>query len=356
MFDYKFKIIPERNNDNRDDSMRLMLMGFISLLSPSPSSSFLFLSLAKRTSVKQKICSISNTAMMMTTTTTNTTTNQQEQEQKQKQKRALLLKATREFYERHSDLIKESHGMLHVQKVYDHACHAVEALKNDNTARPLSSDETFEIETAALLHDLDDDKYFPISSGATGEGSKNYATLYPNAVELMKEAKIHESSYENVLFMIDAVSCSKNGNSVPDRVVKNNSYHLLIPRFSDRIEAVGARGVTRCYQYNSEKNFPLCNPGLTPQPKSIDELWTYVTPERFEQYMITNGKTIDNSMIGHYYDKLLHVACPPQNIVQNKYLEDKLKDSAKELVEVCLRYGRTGIVDEDYIQSFKDEE
>jgi uncharacterized protein len=327
-----------------------MLMGFISLLSPS--SSFLFLSLAKRTSIKQNsIFSIPNTAtiMRMTTNTTATTTNQQEQ----KQKRALLLKATREFYERHSDLIKESHGMLHVQKVYDHACHAVEALKNDNTARPLSSNEALEIETAALLHDLDDDKYFPPS---TVDGDKNYATLYPNAVELMKEAKIHESSYENILFMIDAVSCSKNGNSVPDRVVKNDSYHLLIPRWSDRIEAVGARGVTRCYQYNSEKKMPLCNPGLTPRPKSIDELWTYVTPERFEQYMITKGKTIDNSMIGHYYDKLLHVACPPRYIVRNKYLEDKLQNSAKELVEVCLRYGQTGIVDEDYIRSFQDEE
>jgi len=282
------------------------------------------------------------------------TTNQEEQ-------RSLLLKSTRSFYQIHSDLIKESHGILHVESVYDHALHAIESMKSSEQRIPLSLNEAFEIEVAALLHDVDDNKYFPPSSKnrnndnrASSKG-RNYALLYPNAIQVMKEAKIPESSYETILFMIDVVSCTNNGNTVPDRVLKNNSYHLLIPRWSDRIEAVGARGVWRCYQYNQEKNFPLCTPGITPQPTTLDELWTYVTPDRFEQYISTKGKTIDDSMIGHYYDKLLHVACPPRNIVRNEYLEDKLQDSAKELVDVCLRYGRTGTVDEDYIHSFKDE-
>ena len=338
--------------------------------------------------------------------------------------RTLLLKATRSFYRKHSDLIKESHGIIHAERVYNHACRAIESLtntntntntnsnsnsnSNSNTRRPLSTNEVLEIEVAALLHDVDDDKYFPNNTYTSSsskhdndndidididiDNNKNkndrqlryYASLYPNAVELMKEAKIPESSYETILFMIDAVSCSKNGNSVPKRVSvnnnnnnntrgdddgdgdgddenndthsnSNNNYHLLIPRWSDRIEAVGARGVWRCYQYNQEKKRPLCIQGVTPRPKSHEELWDLVVPERFEAYMSTeDGKTCDNSMIGHYYDKLLHVACPPGTIVSNEYLEEKLQDSAKELVEVCLRYGRTGVVDEEYIRSFKD--
>ena len=60
-------------------------------------------------------------------------------------------------------------------------------------------------------------------------------------------------------------------------------------------------------------------------------------------------------MISHYYDKLLHVARPPPEIVRNKYLEDMAKDSSKELVEVCLRFGETGVVDEDYILSLEME-
>ena len=313
------------------------------------------------------------------------------------------MKATRSFYRKHSDLIKESHGIVHAEKVYHHACNAIESLSaasvsvnansNHSTAtttkrrnhRTISQDEALEIEAAALLHDVDDDKYFPKSKkGGTTiktkakdehERREHYASLYPNAVELMKEARIPESSHETILFMIDAVSCSKNGNSVPERVNgqrgsgdnninhndnhnanHNANYHLLIPRWSDRVEAVGARGVWRCYQYNQEKKRPLDLPGVTPRPQSSEELWSqHVVPERFEAYMVTqDGKTEDPSMLGHYYDKLFHVACPPSDIVRNDYLEEKLGDSAKELVEVCLRYGKTGVVDEDYIKSFRD--
>jgi len=250
-----------------------------------------------------------------------------------------------------------------------------------------------EIEAAALLHDVDDEKYFPNNNNLEDDAMLSsqeldlktpderrdyYALLYPNALELLREANIPEPSHEPILFMIDAVSCSKNGNSVPSRVDGGGggsddgnddndddddddnedvcaNYHLLIPRWSDRIEAVGARGVWRCYQYNQEKNRPLCLPGVTPRPQTEDELWSHVVPERFVAYMeASDGNTEDPSMIGHYYDKLLHVACPPREIVRNEYLEEKLKDSAKELVEVCLRYGRSGVVDEEYIKSFRD--
>ena len=305
--------------------------------------------------------------------------------------RGLLLQAARSFYRKHADLIKESHGIVHAETVYHHACNAIESLSaapsssstNGHYHQPLSPDQALEIEAAALLHDVDDDKYFPkpnnwhinsktIETKAKEERLKHYTNLYPNALSLLKEAKIPESSHETILFMIDSVSCSKNGNSVPKRVDDGSSsnnrtstdntsssvtnYHYLIPRWSDRIEAVGARGVWRCYQYNREKNRPLDLPGVTPRPRTSDELWSqHVNPERFENYMATeDGKTDDPSMLGHYYDKLFHVACPPSQIVRNEYLEAKLRDSAKELVEVCLRYGRTGIVDEEYIQSFRD--
>jgi uncharacterized protein len=54
-------------------------------------------------------------------------------------------------------------------------------------------------------------------------------------------------------------------------------------------------------------------------------------------------------MISHYYDKLLHIARPPRNIVRNPYLEEMAQKSSTALVEVCLRFGQTGVVDEEYI-------
>lgn len=267
--------------------------------------------------------------------------------------RAVLLRAARSFSGEHGDLFRESHGLVHWERVHHHACMAIECLPG------LSSTQALEIEAAALLHDADDEKYFPKqeeqqSSNSSTSDYDRYASLYPNALGLLRSCGtdlLPESSHETVLFMIDAVSCSKNGNSVPQRVAESDSYHYLIPRWSDRIEAVGARGVWRCYQYNQESKLPLHTEGVTPRPKTEAELWGQLDPERFEAY--TNGTkttTNDPSMMGHYYDKLLHVACPPESIVRNPYLEEKLRDSARELVEVCLRYGRTGVVDVDYIR------
>ena len=147
--------------------------------------------------------------------------------------------------------------------------------------------------------------------------------------------------------MIGLVGCSENGNAVPERIRVSGHYHFLIPRWSDRLEAVGAVGVVRCYQYNQEKGRPLSGPH-SPRPATAAELWGLATPERFAAYQ-TRGGTSDD-MISHYYDKLLHVARPPADIVRNRYLEARAVASATELVEVCLRFGRSGAVDEAYIR------
>ena len=60
-------------------------------------------------------------------------------------------------------------------------------------------------------------------------------------------------------------------------------------------------------------------------------------------------------MISHYYVKLLHVARPQKDIVRNSYLERQAEDSSRELVEVCLRFGKTGQVDVDYIADLERE-
>jgi uncharacterized protein len=80
----------------------------------------------------------------------------------------------------------------------------------------------------------------------------------------------------------------------------------------------------------------------------VDEVWQLATPERFDAYRTSGGHSED--MISHYYDKLLHVACPPKEMVRNAYLEQMAQDSSEALMEVCLRFGRTGVIDHDYIQ------
>jgi len=206
---------------------------------------------------------------------------------------------------------------------------------------PLPSNVMMEIKLAALLHDMDDKKYFPDT--CSGE--------YPNASSILESIGIgrNQKSYEQIMKMISWVGCSENGNSVPEEVAKAEAYHLLIPRWADRLEAVGSRGVVRCYQFNQEKGRPLLSEN-SPRPQSEEELWSkFATPDKLQDYMDRGGTSAD--MISHYYDKLLHIAQPPKDIVRNSYLERIAKSSSKPLVEVCLRYGKTGTVDEEYIMS-----
>jgi uncharacterized protein len=159
-----------------------------------------------------------------------------------------------------------------------------------------------------------------------------------------------------VVHMISLVSCSKNGNDVPDSIKKSGEFSLLIPRWADRLEAVGAVGLVRCFQYNQEHGSPMSSP-TSPRALTEEEVWKYATPARFHAYTNPDSPTGGSSadMISHYYDKLLHVACPPADIVRNTYLEEQARESSKELVEMCLRFGRTGQVDVEYVHEVANQ-
>jgi uncharacterized protein len=236
-----------------------------------------------------------------------------------------------QFYQEHSDRIKESHGLTHVLAVFHHTEQAIDC--HDPLIQP---EVAMQIKVAALLHDVDDHKYFPNHDN------------YENARALIDKANLPTTSVDLVLQMIQLVSCSANGNHVPKSIVESGDYHLLIPRWSDRLEAVGRIGVVRCYQFNQEHGCPLSSP-QSPLAQTSEQVWDMATPDRFQAYQERGGTSED--MISHYYDKLLHVARPPKDIVRNAYLENQAEESAKELVEVCIRYGKTGIVDEEYIRT-----
>lgn len=262
---------------------------------------------------------------------------------------------TESFYLDHPE-IKESHGILHAKKVLKHATHAV----HDDVAVAVAIDDDptttrEDILVAALLHDVDDEKYFPkqnqqslkqqesVQQDDNDDAMENDTVMihiFPNAVQIMTDAGVPASSVDTVLTMISWVSCSKNGNNIPECIRATGYYHRLIPRWADRIEAVGARGVWRCYQYNQEQGAPLSS-STSPRPTTVEEVWDYATPARFEQYQTRGGSS--NDMVSHYYDKLLNVAGPPSDIVWNTYLEQRLAESSKELIEVCLRFGTTGM-------------
>ena len=233
---------------------------------------------------------------------------------------------------------------------------------------------TLAIRLAALLHDVDDHKYFPRPSPgpAPSDTCPSPSDTHPSpesyqnarailaslgaamdAAETQKTVAIMiEEIQEFVITMIDLVSCSTHGNSVPAYIVEGCLFHYLIPRWSDRLEAVGTIGVIRCYQYNMAKNQPLHSPS-SPRAVSTEDVWRLATPDMLEAYISRGGTSSD--MISHYYDKLLHIACPPKHLVHNSYLEAQAEEGVAPLIEICVRFGQTGVVDEDYIRSLETQ-
>jgi uncharacterized protein len=93
---------------------------------------------------------------------------------------------------------------------------------------------------AALLHDIDDRKYFNSND-------------FQNAKNIIEKLSIGMNRISRIITMIDLVSFSKNGNNF------NKDYPIVyyFPRYVDRAEAIGVQGLYRSYEYNKHmKNSP----------------------------------------------------------------------------------------------------
>ncbi len=219
-----------------------------------------------------------------------------------------------------SNQICKSHGYMHmfrVMELCEKAC-ARERTLNDRTKHLICC--------AGLLHDVDDKKLFPNSID------------YDNLRLLMRSYP--KEDIELVVEMVSYVSSSANGDTIPERATKNP--WLLYPRHADRIEAIGKVGMIRCYQYNSGKNHPLFTEN-TKKAFDAGDLWDNIaTKERYESY---NGNS--ESMIDHYYDKLLRLGMFETT---NTFLNAEKDNKIKPMVDFVLYFGKTGKINYDMLE------
>lgn len=202
--------------------------------------------------------------------------------------------------------VDRCHGFDHAAKVAQHGMQAAKCWD-------LDEDKTDAVIIACYAHDMDDRKFFADSVD------------FQNAKAMCREA-VPELELL-VIRMVSRVSCSKNGNT-PDY----ESPWLLIPRWCDRIEALGEIGIWRCYVFSMENGRPLMVPGDR-LPRTREELENLIDRERFEIYLKTKG-TCSTSFIGHFFDKLLHL-----NVCTgNPYLDRELTRGHEELIQFLLAF------------------
>ena len=130
------------------------------------------------------------------------------------------------------------------------------------------------IELSALLHDIADPKFHNGDETLALKISQNF----------LEEIHVEGELIEQVLFVIKNISF-KNRAEAPE----NPPLELQIVQDADRLDAIGAIGVARTFNFGGFKNNLMYHPEMKPN-----------VGMNKEEYKKSNGTTIN-----HFYEKLL---------------------------------------------------
>lgn len=156
------------------------------------------------------------------------------------------------------------HDWFHIERVYKNA---LLISKNENV-------NEFVVQLGALLHDIADSKFH--------NGDETVGPKIARAFLLKQQVDV--AVIEHVIKIIDNISF-KGGNE--DQKFK--SLELDVVQDADRLDAIGAIGIARCFNYGGFKNREIYNPEIQPNLNMSKT-----------EYKTSNAPTIN-----HFYEKLL---------------------------------------------------
>jgi len=176
-----------------------------------------------------------------------------------------LIEATKTFVKTTLKNAEGGHDWFHTERVY-------------NNALLLSKDETVDTQVvalAALLHDIADSKF---NDGDETVGPKL-------AREFLFKQNTDSTIIEHVVKIIENISFKntlQKGQSF-------TSIELQVVQDADRLDAIGAIGIARCFNYGGFKNRTLYNPEIEPNLNMTKA-----------EYKASEAPTLN-----HFYEKLL---------------------------------------------------
>lgn len=196
-----------------------------------------------------------------------------------------LISKTILFVKQNLENAEGGHDWFHIERVYKNAL-------------LIAQNETCDIKVVqlgALLHDIADSKFH--------DGDE---TIGPKKARLFLESEnVDQNSITHVINIIENISF-KGGNF--DQ--KFSSIELDIVQDADRLDAIGAIGIARAFNYGGFKNRAMHNPAISPNTRMTKE-----------EYKKSEAPTIN-----HFYEKLL-------------LLKDKMNtESGKEIAIQRHRY------------------
>lgn len=161
-----------------------------------------------------------------------------------------------------------SHDAAHAFRVRDLA---LSLAKEEN----LDHNRLLIVELAALLHDIGDYKY-----------TKDLVEDTTIVENFLNEQGLEEGIRETILSIIKGMGF-KNEVS---RISATSSPEFGVVQDADRLDAIGAIGIARCFTYGGSKNAPLYDPNIMPRHDLSRE-----------KYMNKDEK---QTTINHFHEKL----------------------------------------------------
>ncbi|WP_396171279.1 HD domain-containing protein [Flavobacterium sp.] len=156
------------------------------------------------------------------------------------------------------------HDWFHIERVYKNALSIADGEVCDTTV----------VKLGALLHDIADSKF---NNGDETIGPKI-------AREFLESENVDSSIIQHVINIIENISF-KGGNT--EKLF--SSIELDIVQDADRLDAIGAIGIARAFNYGGFKNRAMHDPNIAPKLHMSKE-----------EYKASQAPTLN-----HFYEKLL---------------------------------------------------
>lgn len=204
-----------------------------------------------------------------------------------------IIKNTTEYVKQELKSAEGGHDWFHIERVFKNALFIA---KKENV-------NILVVSLAALLHDIADSKFH--------KGNEDIGPRKAN--DFLSTQNILNEDKEHIIQIIKNISFK---NSLEVGLQKFSSRELEVVQDADRLDAIGAIGIARCFNYGGFKNRTLYDPEVPPNLNMTKE-----------EYKNTNAPTIN-----HFYEKLL--------LLKDKMNTDTGKKIAKnrhEYMEVFLK-------------------
>jgi len=175
-----------------------------------------------------------------------------------------IIEITKTFVQQKLQGAESGHDWFHTQRVYNNALLIAKGEDCD----------LFVVQLGALLHDVADSKFY---NGDETVGPKL-------AWEFLESENVPEDIILQVVNIIENISF-KGGNFEKHF----HSAELAIVQDADRLDAIGAIGTARTFNYGGFMNRAIYDPSIAPNLK--------MTKEEY--------KKSDSPTLNHFYEKLL---------------------------------------------------